>query len=218
MTRVDRLPWTIALGATLLALGATALVATGTSAPPPATPGPALSALASGSATLSGEPLYAQHLASFVGGYTVAGSAILAHTPSTGRTTVNVSSFAVAQECVCEARATAHGIVAAGANDGNAFLLVISREDDGRWYAEQTSVGAEPAYKATMRYGVTPGGAHSAVGHLLGGADVAAGTQKTFRADQSAVGCDEGVGARTCEAVCGAYGLPWDQIRAKCFG
>ena len=167
---------------------------------------------------LSGEPLYAQHLASFVGGYTVAGSAILAHTPSTGRTTVNVSSFAVAQECVCEARATAHGIVAAGANDGNAFLLVISREDDGRWYAEQTSVGAEPAYKATMRYGVTPGGAHSAVGHLLGGADVAAGTQKTFRADQSAVGCDEGVGARTCEAVCGAYGLPWDQIRAKCFG
>ena len=127
MTRsAEKLPWTIALGATLLALGATALVA---SAPPAAT-GPAL--LASGSSALSGEPLYAQHLSSFVGGYTVAGSAILAHAPSTGRTTVNVSSFAVAQECVCEARATAHGIVAAGANDGNAFLLVIAREEDGR--------------------------------------------------------------------------------------
>ena len=36
-------------------------------------------------------------------------------------------------------------------------------------------------------------------------------------ADQSAVGCGEGVGAAACEEVCRAQGLGWTQIRDKCW-
>ena len=39
--------------------------------------------------------------------------------------------------------------------------------DAGEWRAEQTSVGAEPPYKATMHFGRTAGGAHTAVGSTL---------------------------------------------------
>ena len=121
------------------------------------------------------------------------------------------TSFSVAQECICSAVATSTGIFAKGANTDNAFLLVAAREPDGNWYAQQTSVGIVPAYQATMRFGRVPGGPHTAVGYHL---TTTGSEQTTFRADQSAIGCSEGVSA--CEKVCGNQGLSWAQIRDKC--
>jgi len=121
----------------------------------------------------------------------------------------------VAQECLCEVSATAHGIVARGANADNAFSLIAALEPDGLWHAQQVSVGAAPSYQATMRFGVKAGGPHSAVGFFLNPKD--GGEQTTFRADQSAIGCSEGVGAAACEEVCRAQGLAWEQIRDKCW-
>ena len=120
----------------------------------------------------------------------------------------------MAQECLCEVTATAHGIFARGANSENAFSLVAAAEPDGQWHAQQVSVGAKPQYQAHMRFGSVPGGAHSAVGFFLNPED--GGEQTTFRADQSAIGCHSGVGAAACEKVCGDQGLSWQQIQAKC--
>ena len=153
--------------------------------------------------------LYAAHLDDFIGGYTVAGHAV-AHGLGGA---VNWTSFTVAQECICEARATPTGIFATGANDGNAFLLVASLESDGLWYGQQTSFGADEPYTATMRFGATPGGKHTAVGYYI---NPATDEQKTFRAVQSAIGCNEGSGAGACADVCGAKGLPSALVKAKC--
>ncbi len=154
---------------------------------------------------------YEQFINNFTGGYTVAGSSFT----QGGAAGSSITEFAVAQECLCEVVATAHGVFARGANADNAFSLIAALEAaDGRWHAQQVSVGTKPAYQATMRFGSVPGGAHSAVGFFLN--PEPGGEQTTFRADQSAVGCHNGVGYAACEHVCGEHGLSWEQIRAKC--
>jgi len=144
---------------------------------------------------------YEQSVPSWVGGYTVEGTTIAAKV---------LTSFSVAQECLCAVTATAHGIFAMGANAENAFSMVAALEPDGQWHAQQVSVGADVPYVANMRFGSVAGGAHSAVGHLLQDG------QTNFRADQSVIGCDNGIGAAACEGVCLARGLRWAQIAAKC--
>ena len=156
-----------------------------------------------------GVGFYETHAADFLGGYTVSGNA-LSFSQDAG---YEQNSFSVTQECICSASATSTGIFAKGANAENAFLLVVAREPDGNWYAQQTSVGVAPAYQATMRFGRVPGGPHTAVGYQL----ASTGNEQTaFRADQSAIGCSVGVGAGACEKVCGDQGLSWAQIRDKC--
>jgi len=103
--------------------------------------------------------LYTEQALAFIGGYTVEGHA-LAYDGDMGTT---LATFTVAQECIC----TATGTFARGADAENAFLLIASREPDGQWYAQQTSIGVAPAYRALMRFGATPGGTHSAVGFHL---------------------------------------------------
>jgi len=147
--------------------------------------------------------------ADWVGGYTVAGTKLSLRP---GTAPGPPESFRVPQECLCSATATEHGIFARGANPGNAFLLLATRSDAGEWTAEQTSVGAAPPYKATMRFGSTAGGAHTAVGSTLN----SRGVTTAFSAEQSAIGCHEGEGAAACEAVCGKHGLSWDMIRQRC--
>lgn len=148
---------------------------------------------------------------SFVGGYTVAGTAF-SQGGANGSTTV--AAFTVPQECLCEAESTADGIFVKGANENNAFSLIASASADGHWRAHQVSVGLTPGYRATMDFGATAGGAHTAVGSFLGPA--ADGSQTTFRAEQSKVGCHEGVGAATCARVCATHRLSWAQIQRKC--
>ena len=153
---------------------------------------------------------YARSAELFVGGYTVAGTKL---SISPGKAPGATESFSVAQECICSAKATEHGIFASGANPGNAFLLVATLSDSGdEWTAEQTSVGATPPYKATMRFGATAGGTHTAVGSTL----TSRGESTAFSAEQSAIGCAEGEGAAACEAVCGKHALPWDMIGRRC--
>ena len=116
-----------------------------------------------------------------------------------------------------QANATSHGIFIRGANAENAFSVVASLESDGLWYGAQLSIGATPAYAATLRFGAAgPGGVHSAVGFDT--APHSDGSQATFRAEHSGVGCDAGAaGAATaCEQVCTNVGLPWAQIQARC--
>jgi len=74
-------------------------------------------------------------------------------------------------------------------------------------------VGATPPYEALMRFGRTAGGAHTVDGRVI---DPAQSASRTFHAVQSAVGCDAGVGAAACGFVCGAQGLAWTQVRARC--
>ena len=146
----------------------------------------------------------------FVGGYTVSGTKL---SISPGKAPGATESFSVGQECICSAKGTEHGIFASGANPGNAFLLVATLNDAGdEWTAEQTSVGAAPPYKATMRFGATAGGVHTAIGSTL----TSSGETTAFSAQQSAMGCAEGEGAAACEAVCGKYALPWDMVRQRC--
>ena len=125
-----------------------------------------------------------------------------------------MSSFTVAQECICSCTATSTGIFCDGANDDNAFSLVAAQESDGRWHAQQASVGVAPGYQARMDFGTVPGGAHSAEGFYL--SPTADGAQTLFRAQQSPIGCTEGIGAAECKSVCGAFGLPWQQIQERC--
>lgn len=132
--------------------------------------------------------------ADWVGGYTVAGTKLSLRP---GTAPGPPESFRVPQECLCSATATEHGIFARGANPGNAFLLLATRSDAGEWTAEQTSVGAAPPYTATMRFGNTAGGAHTAVGSTLN----SRGVTTAFSAEQSAIGCHEGEGAAACETV-----------------
>jgi len=163
-----------------------------------------------GSSAADRTAAYARSAELFVGGYTVAGTKLSIRPGKAPGATV---SFSVAQECICSATATEHGIFTSGANPGNAFTLIATlSESSDEWTAEQTSVGAAPPYKATMRFGATAGGAHTAVGSTL----TPSGTVDAFSAEQSAIGCAEGEGAATCEAVCGKYALPWDMIRQKC--
>ena len=151
--------------------------------------------------------LYADSVPLFVGGYTVAGNAIAQD---------GMAAFEVEQECLCECNATTTGIFCRGANDDNAFYLVLSRdEQDGRWRGQQVSVGVQPAYQALMDFSYVPGGEHTAVGYRLSPSSMLQG-QTLFRAQQSAVGCAQGVGAKQCEAVCANVGLPWAQIRDRC--
>jgi hypothetical protein len=155
---------------------------------------------------------YQDHIPDFVGGYTVAGTSM-----AQGGSSDNpaLTSFSVAQECLCEVAGTAHGIYAKGANEDNAFSLIAAVEPDGSWHAQQVSVGATPSYQATMRFGTTAGGKHSAVGFFLNPKD--GGEQTTFRAEQSAIGCTEGIGATACERVCQNQGLSYSQISDKCW-
>ena len=154
--------------------------------------------------------VYARSAELFVGGYTVAGTKL---SISPGKAPGAIESFSVGQECICSAKGTEHGIFASGANPGNAFLLVATLNDAGdEWTAEQTSVGASPPYKATMRFGATAGGVHTAIGSTL----TSSGETAAFSAQQSAMGCAEGEGAAACEAVCGKYALPWDMVRQRC--
>lgn len=152
---------------------------------------------------------YARNAELFVGGYTVSGTKL---SVSPGKPPGVTESFSVAQECICSAKATNHGIFASGANDENAFLLVATLSDAGEWTAEQTSVGASPPYKATMRFGATAGGEHTAIGSTL----TSRGESTAFSAEQSAMGCAEGEGAAACKSVCGKYALPWDMIQRRC--
>ena len=152
---------------------------------------------------------YARSAELFVGGYTVAGTKL---SISPGRAPGATEGFSVAQECICSAVSTEHGVFASGANPGNAFLFLAALSDAGEWIAEQTSVGATPPYKATMYFGATGGGAHTAVGSTL----TSSGETTAFRAEQSAIGCAEGEGAAACEAVCGKHLLPWDMIQRRC--
>lgn len=154
---------------------------------------------------------YKAFVDSFVGGYTVAGTSL---TQGGASGSSNFSEFSVAQECLCEVRATAHGIFARGANEANAFSFIVAKESDGQWRAQQVSIGVTPAYQATMYFGETAGAEHSAVGFYLNPAE--GGEQTAFRAEQSAVGCYQGIGAQACEHVCGAQGLSWLQIKSKC--
>ena len=154
---------------------------------------------------------YQEHVCAFIGGYTVAGTSF---TQGGQDGSLKVSEFEVQQECLCEVVATAHGIFARGANDANAFSLVAALEPDGEWHAQQVSVGTTPAYQATMRFGRTPGGAHTAVGFYLN--PVEGGAQTTFRASQSAIGCKEGVGAAACDEVCERQGLSSSQVASRC--
>ena len=85
----------------------------------------------------------------YVGGYTVAGSSITQGGSAGGE----IKSFSVAQECLCEVFATPTGVYAYGANNYNAFSIIAAIEPDGQWYAQQVSIGIEPAYQATMRFG-----------------------------------------------------------------
>lgn len=154
--------------------------------------------------------MYARSAELFVGGYTVSGTK-LSISPS--QAPGSPESFSVAQECICSAKATEHGIFASGANPENAFLFVATLNDAGdEWTAEQTSVGTAPPYKATMRFGSTAGGAHTAIGSTL----TSKGESTAFSAEQSAMGCAEGQGAAACKAVCGKHALPWDMIRQRC--
>ena len=147
----------------------------------------------------------------YVGGYTVSGSSITQGGSAGGE----IKSFSVAQECLCEVFATPTGVYAYGANTDNAFSFIAAIEPDGQWYAQQVSIGIEPAYQAQMRFGHTAAGPHSAVGYHLA---YDKGAQTAFRAEQSAIGCDEGIGASACAGVCSSHGLPWTQIRARCSG
>ena len=151
---------------------------------------------------------YRRQLPSWIGGYTVEGTSIMQ-----GRHPM-IEHFEVAQECLCTVDATPHGIYAQGANADNAFSLVAAVELDGQWVAQQASVGAIIPYVATMRFGPVAGGVHSAVGFQIRTSDQA--PQVVFRAEQSGIGCHNGVGALACEDVCAAQGLPWAQIQAKC--
>jgi len=151
---------------------------------------------------------YARNADLFVGGYTVEGTK-LSIIPGTAPGTTQ--DFRVAQECICSATATKHGIFASGANLDNAFLFVATLDDKGeQWTAEQTSVGATPPYKATMQFGATAGGPHTAIGSTLS----KSGATTAFAAEQSAMGCTEGTAA--CETVFGKHGLSWDMIRRRC--
>ena len=152
---------------------------------------------------------YESQVPRWVGGYTVQGSAIT----NGGKAGVKIESFSVEQECLCAVKATPQGLYAQGANADNAFSLIAAKEPDGTWLAQQVSVGAKPQYQAQMRF-LTSGGEHSAQGFFL--APPPKGEQTAFRADQSAIGCSEGVGAAACERVCKAQGLPWEQIRDRC--
>ena len=154
---------------------------------------------------------YVAAAAAFIGGYTVAGNAIVS---GGAQRSSELTSFEVGQECVCTCTPTSTGIFCKGANDDNAFALVAAQESDGRWYAQQASIGVSPGYQARMDFGAVPGGAHSAAGFYLN--PNAAGEQTVFRAQQSAIGCAEGVGATACKSVCGAFDLPWDQIQKRC--
>ena len=125
-----------------------------------------------------------------------------------------VVEFTVKQECLCECAGTTTGVFCRGANDENAFSLIAAQDPSGGWHAGQTSIGIAPMYHAEMAFGMTPGGPHTAEGYFLG--PNKQGEQVVFRAQQSAIGCKEGVGATACESVCGKFGLPWQQIRRKC--
>jgi hypothetical protein len=159
---------------------------------------------------------YQRNTDAFIGGYTVTGTK-LSLSPNNNKNPSSptiTESFTVAQECICSAKSTPHGIFATGANPENAFLFLATFNAKGNeWTAEQTSVGVNPAYKATMRFGKVAGGVHTAIGSTMGGG----GQEVTaFSAEQSAMGCNEGVGASKCEAVCGKQGVSWDMIRRKC--
>ena len=152
---------------------------------------------------------YESQLPRFVGGYTVSGTFIA----NGGKAGVQIKQFSVDQECLCTVSATPNGLYVQGANSDNAFSLIAAAEPDGTWLAQQVSVGASPQYQAQMRF-LKAGGPHSAQGFFLN--PPIGGEQTAFRADQSAIGCSEGVGAAACERVCSARGLPWEQIRDRC--
>jgi len=168
----------------------------------------------------------------FVGGYTVKGTKLSMMNPGNnnnnnkGKQKVQVQPlggemterFQVAQECICSVETTEHGIFARGANPENPFLFLATINDKNEWTAEQTSVGATPPYKATMRFGKIPGGPHTVVGSTTTTLNSKTDTVVAFSAEQSAMGCNEGGedAAAACEAVCGKHGLSWEMIRRRC--
>ena len=101
------------------------------------------------------------------------------------------TSFTVDQECICQCEpyGASGEQTCMGANDLNAFAALVWRDATTQnWFIEQSSVGTTPLYKATFAFGENIAGAHSAVGHSL------AEPVQTFRATQSAIGCDQGIG------------------------
>lgn len=171
-------------------------------------------AFAAKSAPMDGLSTYQVAAPEFVGGYTVAGNYQAQGGSGKRGASQRIVEFTVNQECLCECTGTSTGVFCRGANDENAFSLVAAKESSGAWHAGQTSVGIKPMYHADMAFGMAPGGPHTAEGYFLG--PNAQGEQVVFRAQQSAMGCNEGVGAAACESVCGKFGLPWQQIQRKC--
>ena len=120
--------------------------------------------------------IYEHNTQAFIGGYTVTGTkrSLTPHNNNNkSPKPPTTEAFTVAQECICSVTATPHGIFGTGANLDNAFLFLatVTHNHKGKqdWTAEQTSVGVTPAYTATMRFGETAGGRHTAIGATRGG-------------------------------------------------
>jgi len=157
-----------------------------------------------------------QDALAFVGGYTVTGHSITTKLQD-AMVKTEVAAFSVEQECICSCSVTTgNGIFCLGANDGNAFNAVAYREH-GQWVMQQHSINASVGgfnYHATFQFGELAGGAHSATGYAL----TAPGMQTTiqFRANQSRMGCNEGVGASACLPLCSSHGFATPQLESKC--
>ena len=163
-------------------------------------------------AEYDGIELYMNTAQLFVGGYRVHGVSL---TQTTDDKKPEWRSFAVDQECLCSCKGRSTGVFCTGANEFNAFSLVAAQETGGNWVAQQVSVGVEPSYSATFQFGGTPGGPHTAEGHTEA-RDPRRDDRTIFRAQQSAIGCTEGVGAGACQQLCGKFDLSWGQVRERC--
>lgn len=153
----------------------------------------------------------------FVGGYTVAGHNIVTNIDAADAVSSSVSAFSEPQECICSCEATKHAVHCLGANSGNAFNAIAFLEQ-GQWIMDQHSINGSVGgfnYHAVFRFGKNPaGGAHSATGYAI--TTPGAQTTTQFRAEQSAMGCKEGIGAAACLPLCTAYGLRTTQLEDKC--
>ncbi|CAK0820468.1 unnamed protein product, partial [Prorocentrum cordatum] len=163
-------------------------------------------------------PYTAADAEAFVGGYTVSGHSI-ASSAVGGAVVPRVEAFSVAQECMCSCQVTSHALACLGANDGNAFSALGFKED-GQWVMEQYSINGSVngfQYHATMRFdaGGPPGGARHVTGHTLASPGEASVVTQ-FRAEHSATGCFQGVGAASCPGLCASYGLDASQLVARC--
>lgn len=154
----------------------------------------------------------------FVGGYTVSGHSIASGLNSYGSVTSETAGFSVAQECMCSCNATEHAVACLGANDDNAFSALGFLEG-GEWVMEQQSINGSVngfQYHATMRFGSNGAGGARTVSGFTIAAPGSTSVTTLFRAEHSATGCDEGVGATSCPGLCGSYGLDSSQLVERC--